>query len=155
MSVGKVLISDPVSPVCAEILRQAGLSVEEKPGLALADLKRALAGAVGLVVRSETRVTEDLLSAAPGLRVVGRAGTGVDNIDVAAATRRGVVVMNAPGENTIAAAEHTLSLMLALARNIPAADRSMKAGQWDRTHFLGVELHGKVLGVVGLGKVGR
>jgi D-3-phosphoglycerate dehydrogenase / 2-oxoglutarate reductase len=155
MSVNRVLISDPVSPVCGEILRAAGLDVNEKTGLSPSDLKQALSHAVGLVVRSETKVTEEVLAAAPALKVVGRAGTGVDNIDVTAATRRGVVVMNAPGENTIAAAEHTLSLMLALARNIPAADRSLKAGGWERTSFLGVELHGKVLGIVGLGKVGR
>ena len=155
MSPERILISDPVSPVCAEILRGAGLEVESRTGLSLTDLKQALSGAVGLVVRSETKVTEEVLACAPRLRVVGRAGTGVDNIDVTSATRRGVVVMNAPGENTIAAAEHTLSLMLALARNIPAADRSMKAGEWKRTRFLGVELYGKVLGVIGLGKVGR
>ncbi|MCI0656867.1 MAG: phosphoglycerate dehydrogenase, partial [Acidobacteria bacterium] len=155
MSGEKILISDPVSPVCGEILRVAGLEVEERTGLSLPDLKQALSQAMGLVVRSETKVTEAVLAAAPALRVVGRAGTGVDNIDVTAATRRGVVVMNAPGENTIAAAEHTLSLMLALARNISAADRSLKAGEWERARFLGVELYGKVLGVVGLGKVGR
>ena len=155
MSGPRILISDPVSPVCLDILRTAGLEVEQKVGLSLPDLKRELAQAVGLVVRSETKVSEEVLAAAPALRVVGRAGTGVDNIDVPAATRRGVVVMNAPGENTIAAAEHTLSLMLAMARNIPAADRSLKAGAWERTRFLGVELYGKILGVVGLGKVGR
>jgi D-3-phosphoglycerate dehydrogenase/(S)-sulfolactate dehydrogenase len=155
VSGGTILISDPVSGVCAEILRAAGLQVEEKPGLPAPELRKLLADAIGLVVRSETKVTEEILRAAPRLRVVGRAGTGVDNIDVQAATRRGVVVMNAPGENTIAAAEHTLSLMLALARSIPAADRSLKAGDWKRTRFLGVELYGKVLGVIGLGKVGR
>jgi len=155
MSAGMVVISDPVSPACAEILRAAGLQVEERIGLPAAELAGALAQAVGWVVRSETKVTEEALRAATRLRVVGRAGTGVDNIDVTAATRRGVVVMNAPGENTIAAAEHTLSLMLSLARCIPAADRSMKAGDWQRTRFMGVELYGKVLGVIGLGKVGR
>ena len=155
MSRPKVVIADPVSPLCSEILLRAGIEVEVRTGAPAADLREALSGAAGLVVRSETKVTEELLAAAPSLRVVGRAGTGVDNIDVAAATRRGVVVMNAPGENTIAAAEHTLSLMLALARNIPCADRSMKAGKWDRARFLGVELLGKTLGVVGLGKVGR
>ena len=155
MSGERILISDPVAPVCAEMLRQAGMNTETRIGLSVPELKEALAGAVGLVVRSETKVTEEVLAAARSLRVVGRAGTGVDNIDVAAATRRGVVVMNAPGENTIAAAEHTLSLMLAVARNIPRADRSTKAGQWERTRLLGVELYGKVLGVVGLGKVGR
>ncbi len=155
MSSPKVLIADPVSPLCQEILRRAGIEVEVRTGLPAAEMRGALAGASGLVVRSETKVTEDLLAAAPTLRVVGRAGTGVDNIDVAAATRRGVVVMNAPGENTIAAAEHTFSLLLALSRNVPAADRSLKSGKWERARFLGVELMGKSLGIVGLGKVGR
>ncbi|HMC81697.1 MAG TPA: phosphoglycerate dehydrogenase [Candidatus Polarisedimenticolia bacterium] len=152
---GRVLIADPVAPICRQILETAGLEVEVRVGASPADLKARMAGTLALVVRSETRVTEDLLAAAPDLRVVGRAGTGVDNIDVEAATRRGVVVMNAPGENTIAAAEHTLSLMLSLARNIPRADRSLKSGQWERSRFLGVELHQKKLGIVGLGKVGR
>jgi D-3-phosphoglycerate dehydrogenase / 2-oxoglutarate reductase len=155
MSALRVVIADPVSSLCSEILLRAGLEADVRTGVSRDALKEAMQGAVGLVVRSETKVTEDLLAAAPSLRVIGRAGTGVDNIDVAAATRRGVVVMNAPGENTIAAAEHTLSLMLALARNIPGADRSMKDGKWDRGRFLGVELLGKTLGVVGLGKVGR
>jgi D-3-phosphoglycerate dehydrogenase/(S)-sulfolactate dehydrogenase len=155
MSPPRIVIADPVSAVCAQILGRAGLEADIRTGSTAGVLKEALAGAVGLVVRSETRVTEDLLAAASCLKVVGRAGTGVDNIDVEAATRRGVVVMNAPGGNTIAAAEHTLSLILALARNIPCADRSMKSGKWDRARFLGVELMGKTLGVVGLGKVGR
>jgi D-3-phosphoglycerate dehydrogenase len=155
MSGDTILIADPVAEVCAEIFRRAGWEVVTRAGLASQGLGPALEHAVGLVVRSETKVTEELLSAGKRLRVVGRAGTGVDNIDVAAATRRGVVVMNAPGENTIAAAEHTLSLMLSLARSIPAADRSMKAGRWERGRFMGVELYGKVLGVIGLGKVGR
>ena len=155
MSEGKIVIADPVAPICREILERAGVEVEVLTAALPDDLKRALADAAGLVVRSETRVTEELLAAAPKLKVVGRAGTGVDNIDVAAATRRGVVVRNAPGENTIAAAEHTMSLMLALARKIPAADRGLKAGEWNRSRFLGVELYGKKLGILGLGKVGR
>jgi len=155
MSAGKVLIADPVAPVCREILERAGLGVEVRTGASPSELKRSLSDALALVVRSETKVTEEVLAGAAQLKVVGRAGTGVDNIDVAAATRRGVVVMNAPGENTIAAAEHTLSMMLSLARNIPAADRSLKTGRWERSRFLGVELYGKKLGIVGLGKVGR
>jgi D-3-phosphoglycerate dehydrogenase len=152
----RVLIADKVSPTCAEVLRREGFEVEHRPGLAGDDLKAAVAGADGLVVRSDTRVTEEVMAAAPGLRVVGRAGAGVDNIDVAAATRRGIVVMNAPGENTISAAEHTLSMILALARRIPAADRSMRAGRWERgAAFMGVELYGKTLGILGVGKVGR
>src|SRR5262245_32319122 len=155
MSRDTILIADPVAEVCAEIFRRAGWEVVSTAGAPPSELALALKDAVGLVVRSETKVTDALLDEGKRLRVVGRAGTGVDNIDVAAATRRGVVVMNAPGENTIAAAEHTLSLMLAMARNIPAADRSMKSGRWERGRFLGVELYGKVLGVIGLGKVGR
>ena len=152
----KVLIADKVSATCADVLRAAGFEADYRPGIAHADLMTAIAGVQGLVVRSDTQVTEEVMAAAPGLRVVGRAGAGVDNIDVAAATRRGIVVMNAPGENTISAAEHTMSMLLALARRIPAADRSMRAGRWERgATFLGVELFGKTLGVLGVGKVGR
>jgi D-3-phosphoglycerate dehydrogenase / 2-oxoglutarate reductase len=151
----KVLIADKVSPTCAEVLRRAGLEAEHRPGLSKPDLLKAVRGIEGLIVRSDTRVDEEVIAASPGLRVIGRAGAGVDNIDVAAATRRGIVVMNAPGENTISAAEHTLSMILAMARQIPAADRSMHAGRWERGKFLGVELFGKTLGVLGLGKVGR
>ncbi|HKN46454.1 MAG TPA: phosphoglycerate dehydrogenase [Candidatus Polarisedimenticolia bacterium] len=152
----KILIADKVSPTCADVLRRSGLQAEHRPGLDTHELLRAVADADGLVVRSDTRVTEEVIAAAPRLRVVGRAGAGVDNIDVDAATRRGIVVMNAPGENTISAAEHTMSMILALARRIPAADRSMRAGRWERgSAFLGVELIGKTLGILGLGKVGR
>jgi D-3-phosphoglycerate dehydrogenase len=140
----KILISDRLSKTCAEVLRAAGLAPEERPGLAPDALRAALKDAVGLIVRSDTRVTEELLAAAPALRVIGRAGAGVDNIDVPAATRRGVVVMNAPGENTISAAEHTMSMILSLARRIPAADRSVRAGRWERgSVFMGVELYGR------------
>ena len=152
----KVLIADKVSPTCAEVLRAAGLEADHRPGIGASDLRLAIADADGLVVRSDTQVTEDILAAAPRLRVVGRAGAGVDNIDVDAASRRGIVVMNAPGENTISAAEHTLSMLLSMARRIPAADRSMRAGRWEHgTTFMGVELYGKTLGVLGVGKVGR
>ena len=151
----KVLIADKILPVCADVLRRAGLEADHRPGIAGVELLKAVADVEAIVVRSDTRITEEVMRGAPRLRVVGRAGAGVDNIDVAAATKRGVVVMNAPGENTISAAEHTLSLLLALARQIPRADRSMKAGRWDRGAILGVELSGKTLGVLGLGKVGR
>jgi D-3-phosphoglycerate dehydrogenase len=152
----KVLIADRVSKTCAEVLRAAGVAADHRPGIRGADLLTAVADADGLVVRSDTQVTEEVMTAAARLRVVGRAGAGVDNIDVGAATRRGIVVMNAPGENTISAAEHTLSMMLALARRIPAADRSMRAGRWEHgTAFMGVELYAKTLGVLGVGKVGR
>ncbi|HZN02318.1 MAG TPA: phosphoglycerate dehydrogenase [Candidatus Polarisedimenticolia bacterium] len=152
----KVLVADKVSATCADVLRAAGFEVEQRPGLALKDLLQAVAGISGLVVRSDTQVTDEVMAAAPGLKVVARAGAGVDNIDVAAATRRGIVVMNAAGENTISAAEHTMSMILALARRIPAADRSMRAGKWERgSAFLGIELFGKTLGILGVGKVGR
>jgi len=152
----KVLIADKVSPTCAEVLRAAGIQADHRPGIGGAELRSAVTDADGLVVRSDTQVTEEIMAAAPRLRVVGRAGAGVDNIDVGAATRRGIVVMNAPGENTISAAEHTLSMLLALARRIPAADRSMRAGRWEHgTTFMGVELYAKTLGVLGVGKVGR
>ncbi|MCZ6694950.1 MAG: phosphoglycerate dehydrogenase [Acidobacteria bacterium] len=151
----KVLIADQVSSRCAEVLKEAGLEPINRPGLAPADLLSAVADVEGIIVRSDTRISEDVMKAAPRLRVVGRAGAGVDNIDVAAATRRGLVVMNAPGENTISAAEHTLSMILALARKIPLADRSMREGRWERGQFLGMELFEKTLGILGLGKVGR
>jgi len=151
----KVLIADTILPVCSEVLQRAGIETDHRPGITAIELLTAVGDVEGIVVRSDTRITEEVMRKAPRLRVIGRAGAGVDNIDVEAASKRGIVVMNAPGENTISAAEHTLSLMLSLARQIPLADRSMKAGRWDRGRILGVELSGKTLGVLGLGKVGR
>src|SRR5205823_6046272 len=118
------------------------------------ELERALAGAHALIVRSETRVTADLLTRGPNLRVIARAGTGVDNIDVHAATRRGIAVMNAPGANTVSAAEHAMGLLLAQARHIPWAAEAMRRGEWDRKRFEGTELRGKTIGIVGLGRIG-
>ena len=118
------------------------------------ELDRALAGAHALIVRSETRVTADLLARAPHLRVVARAGTGVDTIDVHAATRRGIAVMNAPGANTVSAGEHAMGLLLALVRRIPDAAAAMRRGDWDRKRFEGTELRGKTMGIVGLGRIG-
>src|SRR6266567_759692 len=117
-------------------------------------LERALADAHALIVRSETRVTADLLTHAPHLRVIARAGAGVDNIDVHAATKRGIAVMNAPGANTVSAAEHAIGLLLALVRRIPWASEAMRRGEWDRKRFEGSELRGKTLGIVGLGRIG-
>ena len=149
----RILIADPVAPEGIELLRAAG-DVDVNTGLA-AD---ALIGIIGnydaLVVRSETRVTRPILEAATRMQVVGRAGVGVDNIDLDAATERGVIVVNAPQGNTIAAAEHTLALLMALARHVPQADASMRAGRWDRKSYLGTEIRGKTLGIVGLGKIG-
>jgi D-3-phosphoglycerate dehydrogenase len=123
-------------------------------GLSPAELIARIAGYDALVVRSETKVTADVLAAARRLRVVGRAGVGVDNIDIDAATRHGVLVLNAPTGNTIAAAEHAIAMMLALARNIPAADASLRAGRWERSRLIGVELRDRTLGLLGLGKIG-
>jgi D-3-phosphoglycerate dehydrogenase len=136
-----------------ERLRAAG-EVDVLTGLEPSELEARIAGYDALVVRSETKVTAALLDAAPRLRVVGRAGAGVDNIDIEAATQRGVLVLNAPTGNTIAAAEHAIAMMFALARNLPSADRSLRAGLWERSRFLGLELRDKTLGVLGLGKIG-
>jgi D-3-phosphoglycerate dehydrogenase / 2-oxoglutarate reductase len=151
----KILVSDNVSESGLQPLSDAGFVVEKKTGLAPDELQKALADCEGLVVRSETKVKADLMDSAAKLRVIGRAGVGVDNIDVAAATARGIVVMNAPDGNTITTAEHTIALLVALARNVPQADISLKAGKWERKKFIGAELQGKTLGIVGLGRIGR
>jgi D-3-phosphoglycerate dehydrogenase len=150
----RVLVTDRVAEELVDILRSGGAEVDLRPGLAPQELLKTIPDYEGLVVRSETRVTADVIEAGKNLQVVGRAGIGVDNIDVEAATRRGVVVVNAPEANTIAMAEHTIGLMLALARHIPAAHTSLRAGSWERSKFIGVELRGKTLGLIGLGRTG-
>lgn len=151
----KVLVADPISPRGLEELAQGGaLEIVAATGRAEAELCEIIADCAGLVVRSQTKVTAALLAAAPKLRVVGRAGVGVDNVDVETATKRGVVVLNAPGANTISTAEHAFSLLLTLARNVARADASMKAGAWDRKKLEGVELYHKTLGVIGMGRIG-
>jgi D-3-phosphoglycerate dehydrogenase len=148
-------VADDVSESGLGPLRSSGFTVEKRPGLAPPELREALKDCEGLIVRSETKVTAELLDEANSLRVIGRAGVGVDNIDVPAATIRGVVVMNAPDGNTITTAEHTIAMLIALARSIPQASSSLKSGRWDRKKFIGVELQGKTLGIVGLGRIGR
>jgi len=150
-----VLISDKLEAPGLELLRQAGIELDERAGLTGAALRDALRSADGVIVRSGTRVTAELLEDPGKLRAVVRAGVGVDNIDVAAATRRGIVVMNTPGGNTVSTAEHTITLLLALARHIPAADASTRQGKWERGKFVGTQVAGKTLGVVGLGRIGR
>jgi len=150
----KVLIADELSPRAVEILAARGIAAEVATGLGAAALQSRIGGYHGLAVRSATKVTAELLAAAPDLKVIGRAGIGVDNIDVAAATERGIVVMNTPYGNSITAAEHTIAMMFALARQIPAADRSTQAGKWEKSRFLGVELSGKTLGIIGCGNIG-
>ncbi len=149
----RILIADPVAAEGIDMLRAIG-DVDVRTGLPPADLIACIGDYQALVVRSETKVTRPVLEAARQMVVVGRAGVGVDNVDLDAATERGVVVVNAPQGNTVAAAEHTLALLLALARHLPAADASMRAGKWDRKTFIGTEVRGKALGVVGLGKIG-
>jgi D-3-phosphoglycerate dehydrogenase len=154
--VPKVLVSDSLAPQGIEILRQAeGIEVVESPGLSPGDLLTAIGDIDALVIRSGTKVTADVIEAAPNLSVVGRAGIGVDNVDVAAATQRGIVVMNTPGGNTVTTAEHALALLISLARHIPQATASMKSGRWEKKQFVGVELYNRTLGVLGLGNIGR
>ena len=152
----KILVCDPVSPKGIALLQQRPEFTVRvlPPKHAEAELLSLVADAAAMVVRSETKVTRKVIEAAPRLRVVGRAGVGVDNIDVEAATQRGIVVMNTPGGNTVSTAELTFSMLMALARKIPQAHASMKAGEWNRKAFQGVELYGKTLGVLGLGRIG-
>lgn len=150
----KVLIADALSPRAAEILASRGIEVDFLPGLKAEELKARLAAYDGLAVRSATKVTREVLDHAPNLKVIGRAGIGVDNIDVAAATESGVVVMNTPYGNSTTAAEHTIAMLFALCRQIPAADRSTQAGKWEKSRFMGVELSGKTLGIIGCGNIG-
>src|SRR5271156_3490850 len=150
----KVLISDALSPRAAEIFAARGIQVDLAPGPPAEELKARIGGCDGLAVRSATKVTAGLLSRAPQLKVIGRAGIGVDNIDVGAATARGIVVMNTPYGNSTTAAEHAIAMLFALCRQIPAADRSTQAGKWEKSRFMGVELTGKTLGVIGCGNVG-
>ena len=149
----RVIVSDPIAREGVELLsRQA--EVDVRTGLDKEKLKRILPEYDGLIVRSETKVTADVVDAGAKLQVIGRAGVGVDNIDLEAATRRGIAVVNAPTGNIIAAAEHTMALMLALARHVPQASASMRQGEWKRSLFTGTEVRGKTLGIIGLGKVG-
>jgi len=151
----KVLISDNLSPEGVEYLqKQPGLKVVNLPGLAPDALLSEIRDAAALIVRSKTKVTREVIEAAQQLKVIGRAGAGVDNIDLPSATRKGIVVMNTPGGNSVSAAEHAVALLLSLARKIPFADACLRAGKWDKNAFIGQELQGKTVGVLGLGKIG-
>ena len=150
-----VLISDSLDSRCVAILEAEGHTVNNAPGLGAEDLLRLIPDYEVLLVRSATKVTEKVIAQATRLRIVGRAGTGVDNIDLDAATRRGILVMNTPGGNSISAAEHTVAMMLALARNIPQAHASVSGGKWERKAFTGTEVLEKTAGIVGLGRIGR
>jgi D-3-phosphoglycerate dehydrogenase len=150
----KVLIADKMSPLAAQIFRDRGIEVDVKTGLSADELKACIGAYDGLAVRSATKVKAPIVDAGKRLKVIGRAGIGVDNIDVAAATARGIVVMNTPYGNAITTAEHAIAMMLALARQIPQANASTHAGKWQKTGFMGVELMGKTLGIIGCGNIG-
>src|SRR5690606_36480993 len=147
-----VLISDSLSDRAVDIFRERGIEVDFEPGLSAEALLARIGDYDGLAIRSATKVTAEVLAAGNGrLKVVGRAGIGVDNVDLAAATRHGTVVMNTPFGNSITTAEHAISMMMALARQIPSADASTRAGKWEKSKVMGVELFGKTLGLVGAG----
>lgn len=152
----RIVVSDDLPQSALDLLRaEPGWQVDARSGRKPDDLARDLAEADALIVRSATKVTKELLAAAPKLRIVGRAGTGVDNIDMTAASGRGILVVNAPGANSISVAEQAVALMLSLARMVPGADKAMKEGKWEKKKFMGVELKGKTLGIAGLGRIGQ
>jgi D-3-phosphoglycerate dehydrogenase len=153
-SVPKVLIADKLSPAAIAIFQERGVEFDNKPGMSKDDLLACIGDYDGLAIRSATKVTKEVLAAAKKLKVVGRAGIGVDNVDIPAATAAGVIVMNTPFGNSITTAEHAIALMLALARELPAANASTQAGKWEKNRFMGVEITGKVLGLIGAGNIG-
>ncbi len=152
----KILVSDPLGKGGMDILRrEKSFTIDEKAGLKPEELKKIIGQYDAVLIRSGTKLTKELLQAAKKLKVIGRAGVGVDNVDVETATQMGIVVMNTPEGNTISTAEHTFSMLMAVARNIPQADASVKAGEWKRQQFMGTELKDKTLGVIGFGRIGR
>ncbi len=150
----RVLISDELSSLAVDVFRNRGIDIDIKTGLQRAELIEIIGNYDGLAVRSATKVTEKVIAAANGLKVIGRAGIGVDNINIKAATARGIIVMNTPFGNSITTAEHAITLMLALARQVPAANQSTQAGKWEKSKFMGVEVTGKTLGIIGCGNIG-
>jgi D-3-phosphoglycerate dehydrogenase len=152
----KVLISDALSPAAVAIFKDRGLDVDFQPNLGKDKEKLAdvINGFDGLAIRSATKVTPKILEKAKTLKVIGRAGIGVDNVDIPAATARGIIVMNTPFGNSITTAEHAITLMLSLARQIPEADSSTRSGKWEKNKFLGVEIFSKTLGIIGCGNIG-
>ncbi len=150
----RVLVSDNIAPKGIEILRKAGLKVDVKVGMTNEELKKCISQYNGIVIRSATKMTAHVIEAATNLKVIGRAGSGLDNVDKMAASKKGIVVMNTPGGNTITTAEHTIAMMFALARYIPQASQSIKSGKWERKKFMGVELFNKTLGIIGIGNIG-
>jgi len=151
----KLLVSDALSEEGLKVLKdEKELQVDVKLKLSPEELKAIIKDYDALVVRSSTKVTKDIIDAATKLKVIGRAGVGLDNVDAEAASKRGIIVMNTPAGNTISTCEHTWSLMLSMSRNVPNANASLKEGKWDRNRYMGVELYGKTLGIIGLGRIG-
>jgi len=151
----KILVSDPLAQEGIKILeKEKGFTVDQKSKVPPPELKKIIKDYDALIVRSGTKVTSEIISAADKLRIIGRAGVGLDNVDVSAASKKGIIVVNAPAGNTISTAEHTMSMILALSRNIPQAYSSMREGKWDRKKFMGSEVYNKVLGIVGVGRIG-
>ncbi len=150
----RVLVSDPITPAGIGLLKEAGFEVEVKTDHTKEELLAKIKNYDALIVRSQTKVTADIIDAARNLKVIGRAGVGVDNVDIEAATKKGIIVLNAPDGNTVSTAELSVAMLLALARNIPQAHASLKGGAWERKNFTGVEINGKTLGVVGMGRIG-
>ena len=151
----KVLVSDPLSKKGLEILDKAKeIEYDLKPGLSQEELKKIISEYDAIIIRSETKLKAEIIEAADRLKVIGRAGIGLDNVDLRAATKKGIVVMNTPQENAIAAAEHTIAMMLSISRKIPQATATMRAGKWEKRKFVGVELYGKTLGLIGIGVIG-
>jgi D-3-phosphoglycerate dehydrogenase len=153
-SMPKVLIADKLSPAAVAIFKERGVDIDNKPGMTKEELLAVVDQYDGIAIRSATKITADVIKAAKKLKVVARAGIGVDNVDIPAATAAGVIVMNTPFGNSITTAEHAISLMLALARELPAANASTQAGKWEKNRFMGVEITGKVLGLIGAGNIG-
>lgn len=151
----QVLIADELPPICIEILEKAGLKVLNKPGIKAEELKTVITACDGIILRSGTKITAALLEKADKLKAICRAGVGVDNVDVQAATKKGIVVMNTPEGNITSTAEHTIALLFSLSRFVPHACASVKAGKWERKKFTGIQIAGKTLGIIGLGRVGR
>src|SRR3954463_13897051 len=150
----KVLIADKLSPAAVAIFQERGVEADVKTGLPKEELIKIIGNYDGVAIRSATKLTADVLKAAKNLKVIGRAGIGVDNVDIPAATAAGIIVMNTPFGNSITTAEHAIALMMALARDIPAANTSTQAGKWEKNRFMGIELTGKVFGLIGCGNIG-
>ncbi len=151
----KILVADRLAREGIDILEKSGFKVDIKTGLDKDSLKEIIGDYEAIIIRSQTKLTEEIINATSGLKVIGRAGVGLDNVAIAAATKKGIIVMNAPGGNTISTCEHTFALIMSLARKIPFSYISLKKGEWNRPKFRGIELYSKTLGIVGFGRIGK